>query len=602
MKFKSIVFIWLALVVCGLRSQNVCNPNGNLIIYTNYDGGTLNINVDQNIPNLVIGVVGYEATAINLSGAFVANVTAVRYAGFNGTNNPCGGVLATSINGAPMAALTTTVFAPASTLANSNGYSMIICGYSCSNSTNQGGCNTVDQIEAYFLNYFSGSSLFAHKVQYNCWSGTYSVSVGGSCCPANSLLQGSIAGNQTVCSSATIAPLTSSVPASGGTGVISYQWQSSTTSSSSGFSNISGAMSAGYNPGSLSTTTYFRRGASTSVNPIIYSNVITVTVNPAASPAVVITPLQVCEGATVNMIVSSPGAVSYTWAGPASFTSAVQSPTLIAQLNSAGVYSVVVANAFSCTATGLSTPMMIIPRPVVSVSVSPGFAVCYPANISLFSNATAATSYSWAGPNSFVAATANTVLFSAPPSSSGIYTVTATNNNCVGTNTVSILIQPSPTLTAIGATVCTGQSAALTATGAAAYLWTGPAGFTATTAIIFIPGANNLNSQIYVVTGNLGSCSASVVVGLMVDPCAGIEKHESRSAVTVFPNPNTGSFMIASDLSMQLLLINALGQTVKTIELPGKKNLGLSFTDVPEGVYYLVSPDGSFNQKVVIAR
>src|SRR6218665_1634905 len=163
----------------ALQAQNVCNPNGDLIIFTNYDGGVLNINVDQNIPNLKIGVVGYEATSINLSGPFVANVMAVHYAGFNGSNNPCGGVLNTSINGAPLGAVTSTVFAPTATLTNANGYGMIICGYSCSNNTSQGGCNTVDQIEAYFAGFFPGSTLFAHRVQYGCWAGTYSVSAGG---------------------------------------------------------------------------------------------------------------------------------------------------------------------------------------------------------------------------------------------------------------------------------------------------------------------------------------------------------------------------------------------------------------------------------------
>jgi len=41
---------------CG----SVCNPSGNLIIYSNYDGGILTINVDQNIPNLIIGISTYE--------------------------------------------------------------------------------------------------------------------------------------------------------------------------------------------------------------------------------------------------------------------------------------------------------------------------------------------------------------------------------------------------------------------------------------------------------------------------------------------------------------------------------------------------------------
>jgi len=239
---------------------------------------------------------------------------------------------------------------------------------------------------------------------------------------------------------------------------------------------------------------------------------------------------------------------------------------------------------------------------VVTVSASPGIAVCYPANISFFSNAPGATSYSWAGPNSFTAAIANPVLNSAPPSSSGIYTVSASNNNCAGTNTLSVLIQPSPTLTATGATVCTGQPALLTATGAAGYLWTGPAGFTATTPGITVPGSNNLNSQIYIVTGILGSCSSSVVVTLMVDPCAGIAENESRSVLKVFPNPNAGCFSIVSETTMQLVLINALGQTVKRIDLPEENKCRIDITDMPEGIYYLGSENSLFSQKILITR
>ncbi len=77
-----------------------CNPNGNLLVFANYDGGELNINIDVNIPNLKIGVVSYENATINISGAFAGNVTEVIYAGFQGTNNNCGPIIpATTING-----------------------------------------------------------------------------------------------------------------------------------------------------------------------------------------------------------------------------------------------------------------------------------------------------------------------------------------------------------------------------------------------------------------------------------------------------------------------------------------------------------------------
>ena len=173
----------LSFITVILSAQTIiCNSNGNSMIFTNYDGGYLNINVDVNIPNLKIGVVSYEGTIITLSGTYVNNVTAVSYAGYNSNNNHCGSSINTSIVGAPVTATTSIVLNPPVTLANSHGSSEIICGYSCSTTTSQGGCNTVDQIEAYFLNYFSGNLIYAHKVQYGCWLGTQNVSAGGTCC------------------------------------------------------------------------------------------------------------------------------------------------------------------------------------------------------------------------------------------------------------------------------------------------------------------------------------------------------------------------------------------------------------------------------------
>jgi hypothetical protein len=55
------------LFLCGFYAgAQVCNPNGNIIIFSNYDGGFLNINVDVDIPNLKIGVVSYEAVEVTL--------------------------------------------------------------------------------------------------------------------------------------------------------------------------------------------------------------------------------------------------------------------------------------------------------------------------------------------------------------------------------------------------------------------------------------------------------------------------------------------------------------------------------------------------------
>jgi gliding motility-associated-like protein len=164
-----------------------CNPNGNLILFTNYDGGELNIHVDVNIPNLKIGICSFEPVTVNITGAFSSNVTQVLYAGFNPTqgNNNCGfGILNTTINGVP-ASNYTILTQPPATISSPNGYNAgIICAYSCDMSNWQGGCNTIDQITDYFTSQLGGT-LYSLNAQYCCWqpSNIYAVSsLSGACC------------------------------------------------------------------------------------------------------------------------------------------------------------------------------------------------------------------------------------------------------------------------------------------------------------------------------------------------------------------------------------------------------------------------------------
>lgn len=171
------------------HAQSFCDTTGNVIIYSNYDGGPLTINVDQNIPNLKIGIVSYEFDRITITGPYAGNVTKVWWAGYNGTNDHCslGAPLYTTITGVPNS-VDSIIQYPAATYSNPNGYSLIICNYSCSTTTNQGGCNTADQIAHYFLTNFGGTLRY-HFTQYGCWTNTMNVSSGGNCC-ANPLTTG----------------------------------------------------------------------------------------------------------------------------------------------------------------------------------------------------------------------------------------------------------------------------------------------------------------------------------------------------------------------------------------------------------------------------
>ncbi|MEY4804397.1 MAG: hypothetical protein RL331_916 [Bacteroidota bacterium] len=188
-----------------------CDPTGNWILFANYDGGNLNIVVDQNIPNLKIGICTYEPVNVTFSGPFVNSVTEVLYAGFNSAqnNNNCGFAINTSgFTGINTSILTVNVIPPVTIISppNPNFFNLtngnntgIVCLASCNVDANQGGCNTVDQVLAYFQNQFGGV-LRGLNVQYPCWnSGTnYTVSAQtGNCCGA--CVPDAVSINQMVC-------------------------------------------------------------------------------------------------------------------------------------------------------------------------------------------------------------------------------------------------------------------------------------------------------------------------------------------------------------------------------------------------------------------
>ena len=188
-----------------------CDPTGNWLLFANYDGGNLNIVVDQNIPNLKIGICTYEPVNVTFSGPFVNTVTEVLYAGFNSAqnNNNCAFPITTSsFTGINSAILTVNVAPPVTIISppNPNYFNIpngwnngIICLYSCNVNANQGGCNTVDQVLAYFQSQFGGV-LRGLNVQYNCWDSASPFTISsqaGNCCGA--CVPDNVSINQTVC-------------------------------------------------------------------------------------------------------------------------------------------------------------------------------------------------------------------------------------------------------------------------------------------------------------------------------------------------------------------------------------------------------------------
>ena len=195
-----LLLMGLCLFLKPAAAQNPpvsCDSSGNWFMFTNYDGGRLKIIIDQNIPNLKIGICTYEPVEVTITGSFASNLIDLYYAGTNSAanNNHCGFPISTSsFSGISPSLVTVNVLPPVGIISPPNpsnilnlpnGFNFgINCLASCDVNTYQGGCNTFDQVYDHFQTRFGGS-LRGATVQYCCWSDTtpYRLSaLTGSCC------------------------------------------------------------------------------------------------------------------------------------------------------------------------------------------------------------------------------------------------------------------------------------------------------------------------------------------------------------------------------------------------------------------------------------
>lgn len=144
----------------------------------------------------------------------------------------------------------------------------------------------------------------------------------------------------------------------------------------------------------------------------------------------------ICEGTTVQL--EANGGDVYNWTGPNSFTSNNKTPSLIAALNSAGIYKVDVTDVNGCKSSA-STSLIVNPKPVASVSNDK--TICSGSSTSL--SASGGVSYLWFPATALSDATIATPT--ATPASTTTYNVVVSNaDNCKDTATVTIAVNESP--------------------------------------------------------------------------------------------------------------------------------------------------------------
>lgn len=417
-RFFATTLLFTALT-STIKAQTTCDASGNLVIYTNYDGGEVNINVDVNIPNLKIGICSYEAVKVNIIGTYSANVTQVMYAGYNNSpNTSCSpNVSTTTITGVP-SGIVSINFAPPVGYTNSYGYGSMICGYSCSSTTSQGGCNTSDQI-AYYFTQQTGGTMRSHFLQYGCWANTTkNISSGGNCCdmpcstpaaPTNT----TAASQQLICANKTTTLSATS------TGTVSwYSSPTSTLSLGTGTTYVTPSLSAG-------TYTYYAQAANT-CSTSISRTAITVTVNPA--PLIAVNSGSVCSGNSFTLVPT--GASTYTFSTVTPVVGPVATTAVSAVLNS----TVSGTSVQGCTNTAVSS-FTVYGLPGATITPSSGNACINGGSITLTGSPAGGT-YSGinVSANSFTPATTGTFT--------PMYSYTSTTTGCANTASTSIVVSP----------------------------------------------------------------------------------------------------------------------------------------------------------------
>ncbi|MES2763126.1 MAG: gliding motility-associated C-terminal domain-containing protein [Bacteroidota bacterium] len=256
-------------------------------------------------------------------------------------------------------------------------------------------------------------------------------------------------------------------------------------SGSSATLTASGATNYTWMPGGQTTTVVVVTPTTNTTYTITGANgsctgTTTAVVSITSTPTLSTSSRTICVGQVATFTVS--GATTYTW-NPGNVTGSTYTTTPA----SSGTVSVIGANG-SCT-TQVTTSITVTPNPTVAVSNQ---TICPTQTITL--TAGGATTYSWnTGPT--------TSTISVSPASTTVYTVTGTTNLCTNTRTVSVTVASQPTVAVANASICSGNSTILTASGATNYTWS-PGGQTTSTVSV-----SPANTTTYTIVGSNGTCS-----------------------------------------------------------------------------------------------
>ncbi|GIV33508.1 MAG: hypothetical protein KatS3mg031_1043 [Chitinophagales bacterium] len=287
------------------------------------------------------------------------------------------------------------------------------------------------------------------------------------------------------------------------------------------------------------------------------------------------------------LTISAQGGGTYLWS-----TGATSEYIDVSPLNNQ-IYSVTVTSTAGCSATDM---VAVIVRPSVTAQAGPNATICEGEQVIL--TASGGTAYQWSNG-------AGSASITVSPSSTRDYFVTVSNAfGCEDFATVTITVKDAPIIDAIFApdTVCVSQSHLILGATPVGGIFTG-AGISNDTLYPSLAGPG-MHMIYYALTGPNG-CTGTDSLAIYIDLCSGLSAIAGNApAVTVYPNPFTGYFIIKMNNSestdARLLLFDAAGKMLKEGSVKGNIQV-VDMHPFASGAYMLkiISREGTIMKQII---
>ena len=237
-------------------------------------------------------------------------------------------------------------------------------------------------------------------------------------------------------------------------------------------------------------------------------------------PTVSVNSPTVCTGNTATLTAGGT-ASSYSWTPSASLSASTGS-VVTCNANATTAYTVTGSKG-ACKTTATTTVTI---NPTTTLTVNSA-TICAGETATL--TASGAGTYTWSPSVGLNTIYGSTVL--ATPSLTTTYSVQASSASaCMAFDTARVFVKPLPQLSTTSATVCAGDSALLTVSGASTYSWSPNTSLHLNAAGDSAKSGSNVSAT-YTVTGMIASCASSETVSVTIGIPSSIQLTASANPV-----------------------------------------------------------------------